>query len=158
MIFKRILLYTVSFSLLNSGVVWANPLGGVVAAGQAEIAGQGTGNVQINQATDKTVINWNSFDIRQGETTEFKQPSANSVALNRVTGSEQRASEIAGNLIANGKVVLVNPNGIFFDKTAKVDVAGLVASTADITNENFMVGRGNFDIKNRLCCTNKQER
>jgi hypothetical protein len=67
------------------------------------------------------------------------------VALNRVTGSEQRASQIAGNLTANGKVILINPNGILFDKTAKVDVAGLVASTANLRDADFMAGSGAFN-------------
>ncbi|MFN8692892.1 MAG: filamentous hemagglutinin N-terminal domain-containing protein, partial [Holosporales bacterium] len=122
----------------------ANPEGGVVVGGAASIAAQGN-TTTITQTSDRAAINWNSFDIKAGETTEFKQPNQNSVALNRVIGSEQKASQIAGNLIANGKVILINPNGILFDKSAKVDVAGLVASTANMRDADFMAGSGAFN-------------
>ncbi|MFN8694622.1 MAG: filamentous hemagglutinin N-terminal domain-containing protein [Holosporales bacterium] len=99
----------------------------------------------MNQATDKAVINWQSFDINKGETTRFQQPSSTSVTLNRVTGSEQRASQIAGTLSANGRVIIVNPNGIHFSKDAQVDVSGLIATTADIDDAKFNAGNYTFD-------------
>jgi filamentous hemagglutinin family protein len=114
-----------------------------VQAGSASIARTGTATT-ITQTSDRTVIDWQSFDIAVGESTRFVQPSADSVALNRVVGSAAQASKIAGTLTANGQVVLVNPNGVLFEKTAQVDVAGLVASTANVTTADFMAGRNNF--------------
>ena len=72
----------------------------------------------------------------------FQQPSASSIALNRVLGNN--ASEIFGSLIANGQIFLVNPNGILFGRSAQVDVGGLAASTLGITDANFLNGRYSF--------------
>ena len=48
-------------------------------------------------------------------------------------------------LSANGNIAIVNPNGVYFSSGARVDVAGLVASTANIRNEDFMAGRLDFN-------------
>ncbi|EAZ97999.1 filamentous hemagglutinin N-terminal domain-containing protein [Marinobacter sp. ELB17] len=66
------------------------------------------------------------------------QPSASSIALNRVLGSD--VSVIQGALNANGQLFLVNPNGVLFSPTAQVNVGSLVASTLDIRAEDFMNG------------------
>ena len=58
----------------------ANPQGGTVSAGAATIQGQGSSRVQINQASDRAVIDWQSFNIAPGETTRFQQPSVGSSA------------------------------------------------------------------------------
>jgi len=42
---------------------------------------------------------------------------------------------------ANGKVFLVNPNGVLFGADAQVNVGGLVASTMDITDADFMANQ-----------------
>ena len=139
-----------ALSLLFAGRALANPLGGVVAEGSASITGQGTATTTITQSTNRAVINWQSFDIGTGEHTDFQQPGKDSITLNRVIGSEQQATQILGKLSANGKVAIVNPNGIVFGKDAQVDVAGLMASTADIGDNDFMAGRGTFDKPGKL--------
>ena len=123
----------------------ANPLGGEVVAGSASIEGAGTGAVTVNQSTDKAIINWNTFDIGNGEITTFVQPSASSVVLNRVTGG-LGPSEIIGSLVANGQVYLVNRDGILFGKDAVIDTGALLATTHDILNEDFLDGDYRFDI------------
>lgn len=120
---------------------WANPTGGVVAAGSATISG-GTGSMTINQTSQNAVLNWQSFSIGANEAVRFIQPNSASVALNRVLGNDP--SNILGSLTANGKVFLVNPNGILFGRGASVNVGGLVASTLDINNSDFMAGRYKF--------------
>lgn len=131
---------------------WALPTGGAVSAGGASISSSG-GTTTIGQSTDKVAINWQGFSIAQGETVRFVQPGSGSVALNRVLGSDP--SSILGNLSANGKVFLVNPNGILFGQGAQVNVGALVASTLNISDSDFMAGRyrfsgaGNGDVLNQ---------
>ena len=115
--------------------VYAQPTGGAVVAGSASIGGS-AGNMVINQTTQNVAINWQSFGINAGESVQFVQPGSTSVALNRVIGSDP--SNILGNLSANGKVFLVNPNGVLFGQGASVNVGGLVASTLAISDANFM--------------------
>lgn len=90
-----------------------------------------TGNkMTIDQKTSTTQIDWESFNIGTNKEVEFKQPNANSVAYNRVTGGN--ASQIQGKLTANGKVYLANPNGVIITKEAEINVAGLLATTKDL--------------------------
>ncbi|QSA97991.1 filamentous hemagglutinin N-terminal domain-containing protein [Methylococcus sp. EFPC2] len=117
-----------------------------MAAGSASISQSGN-RMDVNQASERAVINWNSFNIQSHEHVNFNQPGRDSAVLNRITGNDPSA--IAGKLTANGHVYLVNPNGILFDKTAQINVGGLIASTANISNANFMAGRLNFDQPGR---------
>ncbi|PPQ37234.1 filamentous hemagglutinin family N-terminal domain-containing protein [Rhodoblastus acidophilus] len=122
--------------------VHAGPQGGSVVAGSATISAPTSTATVITQATSKAIINWQGFSINQGESVSFNQPGASSVILNRVTGPE--ASTIAGSLNANGQVFLINPNGVLFAKGASVNVGGLVASTLDISNADFLAGKYTF--------------
>ena len=119
----------------------AGPTGGTVVAGQANITGA-PGSTVINQGSQNAVINWANFNINKGESVQFVQPNSNAVALNRVLGND--GTTILGNLSANGKVFIVNPNGILFGQGASVNTAGLVASTLDISNADFMAGNYKF--------------
>ncbi|WP_218008510.1 two-partner secretion domain-containing protein, partial [Janthinobacterium agaricidamnosum] len=119
----------------------AGPGGGTVVAGAANIGGT-PGNTVIRQGSQHAVINWATFNIGHGEAVTFQQPNSNAVALNRVLGSD--GTRIRGNLSANGKVFIVNPNGILFGQGASVNTAGLVASTLDISNSDFMSGKYQF--------------
>ena len=146
--FRMLLLTSSALVPLGVTVAWANPLDPNVVAGSATVSGEGTPSVLVNQSTDKAIIDWRSFDIGADETTTFAQPSVNSVTLNRVTGG-LGPSEILGHLSANGKLFVINPDGILFGAGAVVDTAGLVATTNDISNENFMAGRYDFDRPGR---------
>ena len=122
----------------------ANPTGGhVVIPGSATIRQSGAARLEVLQHHDKAIIDWRSFSIGSGEHTHFSQPSSSSVALNRVNGPD--VSAINGQLTANGGIFLVNPNGILFGPGAEVNVGNLVATTADISNKNFLAGRYQFD-------------
>src|SRR6218665_2054655 len=119
----------------------ALPQGGVVTQGQAQITQAGA-RLDVNQTTGKAAINWQSFDIGAQAQVRINQPNASSVALNRVVGAD--VSQVFGKLSSNGQVVLVNPNGIVFGQGAQVDVGGLVASTLNLADEDFMAGRMRF--------------
>ncbi|MDI1267843.1 MAG: filamentous hemagglutinin N-terminal domain-containing protein [Polaromonas sp.] len=120
---------------------YALPTGGVVAAGGASIT-SGASSTTITQSTANTVINWQSFGIAAGQTVQFVQPGSTSVALNRVLGADP--SSIMGNLSANGRVFLLNPNGVLFGSGAQVNVGGLVASTMSLSDAKFMSGDYSF--------------
>ncbi|MEO6280869.1 YDG domain-containing protein [Roseateles sp.] len=113
------------------------PSGLQVAAGQASAQTQGGVLTVTNSAN--AILNWQSFSIGTQNAVRFVQPSASSQVLNRVTGSDPSA--ILGSLSSNGRVWLLNPNGVLFGQGARVDVAGLVTSTLNIANEDWLAGR-----------------
>ena len=125
----------------TGATAYALPEGGQVAAGQAAITTAGS-TMTIAQQTAQAIINWQNFGIGSGEAVHINQPNSQSMLLNRVVGSNP--SEIFGQLTANGQVILVNPNGVFFRPGSSVDVGGLTASTLNIANEDFLKGQLRF--------------
>jgi filamentous hemagglutinin family protein len=96
----------------------------------------------VTQSADKVIINWQGLNVGTGETLRFVQPSSTSIALNRVLGSDP--SLILGSIEANGRIFLLNPNGILFGQGSCVNVGGLVASTLSIADEDFLSGNYRF--------------
>ncbi len=122
------------------GSAYANPIDPTVISGQASFQQQGATLTITN--TPNAIINWQAFSIGASETTRFIQQSATSSVLNRVTGIDP--SIILGSLQSNGQVLLINPNGMLFGQGARIDVAGLVASTLNLSNDDFLNGNLNF--------------
>jgi len=118
----------------------ANPNGATVVSGQATF--QVNGKTLTITNTPGAIINWQGFSIRADELTRFLQQSPVSTVLNRVVSASP--SEILGRLQSNGRVFLVNPNGIAFGPGSQVDVAGFAASTLNISNADFASGRHVF--------------
>jgi filamentous hemagglutinin family protein len=130
-------LIPLAFAFQPSAV--AAPTGGVVASGGAVIHQAGA-TTNINQSTHKAAINWNNFSVGAKEAVNFNQPSVSAMTLNRVVGNER--SVIAGALNANGKVFLINSSGVLMTQGSRVNTGGFVASTLNITDEDF--NKGNF--------------
>ncbi len=128
--------------LVCSNPVWALPTGEQLMAGQATVSTPNANQMQIDQTSQKAVINWQDFSVQQHESVTIQQPNANAALLNRVVG--QDASQIQGQIKANGQVYVVNPNGVVFGKNAQVDVGGLVATTHNINDADFMAGKNHF--------------
>ncbi|HEY0901797.1 MAG TPA: filamentous hemagglutinin N-terminal domain-containing protein [Micavibrio sp.] len=151
---KRALLLGVAFWALHPASVFAGdlPTGGQIIAGSGSISQNGS-TLTVTQDTPHMAANWQSFSIGQGHTVNFQQPSAQAVALNRVLGSD--VSVIQGALNANGKVFLINPNGVTFTPDAQVNVGGLVASTLQMDTDDFMAGHYRFAGDSTQAITNQ---
>ena len=138
---------TVAAAVITSLIMAATgahalPTGGQVAAGQAAISTPSATQMNIKQGTNQAIINWNSFGIGKGEAVNIAQPSSQSTLLNRVLGNNP--SSIFGSLTANGQVFLVNPSGILFAPGSSVNVGGLVASSLNIKDSDFLAGKYSF--------------
>ena len=125
---------------LGSGAAMANPSGASVVSGQANVAAAGKTLTVTN--TPGAIIQWRGFSIAADELTRFVQQTSRSSVLNRVVG--QDPSLLLGRLESNGRVFLINPNGIVFGAGSRIDVGGLVASTLDIGDADFLAGRWRF--------------
>ncbi|MCH7315216.1 filamentous hemagglutinin N-terminal domain-containing protein [Acinetobacter sp. ANC 3882] len=137
---KRAAFFAVN--VLSASIAFAGPTGGVVSSGTASISTAGT-TITINQSTAKAAIDWSSFSTNSNEIVNFVQPSSSSITLNRVTGTS--ASNLNGQLNANGQVFIINPNGVLFGSTSQVNTAGLVASTLNLSNNDFNNNLFNFN-------------
>ena len=91
----------------------------------------------IHQSQPQTIIDWSSFDIGADAWVKFDQQGNTSwVALNRIYS--QSPSLIFGKLTADGKIYLINQNGILFGPGSQINVYSLVASALNIRNDDFI--------------------
>ena len=125
-------------------LLYALPSDPTVKAGSVTFDEAKPNALTVQQSTDKAIIDWRSFGILSNEQVDFQLPSAAGITLNRVTGNEPSA--ILGKLTSNGNLFLINPNGVLFGAGSQIDVNGLVATTSDIRNEDFLLGNYNFNI------------
>ncbi len=129
---------------LNARPANAGPKGTTVASGKVTIKKSGN-HTRFKQSSGTAILNHSSFDIRSNESVHFQQPGANSLAVNRVVGSDVSTS-IAGKLTATGNIWVLNPSGVAISNTARINVNGLLATTAKISDRDILAGRasGNY--------------
>jgi len=139
-LWRRIAAATAIACVLAAGQAQANGNDPTVVKGQASFSAQG--NTLSITNSPGAIINWLGFSIGTNETTRFIQQNNASSVLNRVVGPDP--SVILGTLTSNGRVFLINPSGILVGQGARIDVAGLVASTLNLSNQDFLAGRLNF--------------
>jgi filamentous hemagglutinin family protein len=151
----RELLLATTCLVAASPIGYAAPNGFSVTAGGGSVSAPNPTTTVIHQTTDKAIFNWQSFSISSGTGVVFQQPGSGSIALNRVRGPG--ASQIDGSLMANGQVWIVNPNGVFFGAGSQVNVGGLLATTADIRDQDFLAGNYSFSGATGAAIVNKGE-
>jgi filamentous hemagglutinin family protein len=138
MIVLRLFFFSICYSLILQ-TVYANPQKATISEGSVSIKVNQLNyhqhQLEIIQQSDRAIIDWESFDIAEHESTRFVQPNSNAVALNRIHSNT--SSKINGQLTANGRIILVNQNGILFGQSAKVDINGLLATTANISDVDW---------------------
>ncbi len=125
------------------GAAFAEPIGGVIAAGTGVVNPEIGQTTTIDQTSGRLIVDWQSFGVSANERVEFNQPNADAIALNRILSGAP--SMIAGQITANGRVFLLNADGIVFTSTANIDVNSLLATTMDIANADFMADNFVFD-------------
>lgn len=113
-----------------------------VIAGSVDKAVNGL-TTTITAHSQNSIVNWSKFDVNVGEKVQFNLPTADSKMLNRVVSTNY--STIAGVIGVNqGKVYLVNPNGVIFsgEQSYSTFDAGLfVLSSIDLDPTEFLQGK-----------------
>ncbi len=122
--------------------VSANPQGAAIVSGNVNVNSIGN-TLAVTQGSQRAIVNWQSFSIDHGETTNFNLPSASAAILNRVVTANP--SRLLGTLNSNGQVYLINPNGVLVGNGAVINTGAFVASTRDVNDQQFMNG-GNLDF------------
>lgn len=139
--------------LLNATEIFALPTGGSVASGDATISQPDATTTILTQTTDKTVIDWQTYNTSSGETHVYTQPGSTSIALNRIVSSSPPV--IAGTLVANGNVWITSTNGMTVGNNGlHVNSSGLLLSSyspsGDCTADKFTLTRGDSNGSIRL--------
>ncbi|HET7930235.1 MAG TPA: filamentous hemagglutinin N-terminal domain-containing protein, partial [Rhodanobacteraceae bacterium] len=121
----------------GAGAVAANqsPTGGKVVGGTGSITQSGASTV-INQQSKLLALDWQTFNVGKDASVLFNQPGTSAIALNRIL--DQNPSQIFGKVTSNGQIFLINTHGIIFGASAQLNVGGLVASTLDLTPQDFL--------------------
>ncbi len=119
----------------------ANPDGAQFDPTQVSIDTATPGVTTVTNSPN-AIIQWQNFSIAQNELTQFIQQNGQSAVLNRIIG--QNPSEILGQLTSNGKVFLINPNGIVFGAGSAIDTQGLIASSLNLSDQDFLSGNYHF--------------
>jgi len=101
----------------------------------------------VNQTQAQATIDWEKFNMAPDSVVIFNQkeegvPQPQWVALNRI--HDAKPSLIFGKIQADGKVYLINRNGILFGPGSQVNVHSLVASNLNLTDANFQNGKLRF--------------
>ncbi len=119
----------------------ALPSGWNVSSGAAAITRNGN-TLDITQGTQQALVNFASFNVGSGALVNISQPNASAALLARVNGGS--ASQIEGQVKANGALWLINPAGIMIGAGARIDVGSFVASTLNVSDGDFLAGRLTF--------------
>lgn len=126
----------ITLALTSSAL--AMPTGGEVVGGNPGIALSGgtwdsVANNATITATNDGQINWQTFNIANGETLNFNIAD-NKTLVNQVMGNQ--LSTLLGTMqqtgTGKGNVVLINPNGIYVGATAVLNVSDLTLSALSI--------------------------
>ena len=118
------------FFLVHLPACEGKPQGARVICGEAAIEEHGV------RTGCNAILEWDSFSIGERESFEFIQPKSSSSVLNRVIGGA--GSEIFGSLRSNGRVYLINKNGVLIGPNAQVVSAGFIASSLDVLDREFL--------------------
>lgn len=130
------------------------------AKGPTQTVKDGQTTVEIKQTAAKSILTWETFNVGQKTTVHFDQTDGNLakggnewVSLNRIADPSQKPSQILGNIKAEGSVYLLNPNGVIFGSTSKVDTHSLIASSLDLFSSNVAESNQAFMEKGLLGVT-----
>ena len=126
------------FLLAAAPAVFSLPTGERISVGQGVISRPDVNQFHVKQQSSKLSINYQSFNIAAHEKVVFDQPGKDAIVLNRVLGGN--ASQIFGQIQANGQVFLLNPQGIVFSASSQLNVGSLMASTLPLSDQDFIAG------------------
>lgn len=150
----RIFLVTTAFiTFLNTPPAWSldnytTPTGETLVSGAATFDRPAQGRLNVNQSSNRAIINWDNFDTGRKARTEFIQPNSSSLTVNRVTGAGSDPTQILGTLKANGNIMILDRNGVLFGNKSVVDVNSIIASTGDVDDSSVTGGDTKFTFDN----------
>ncbi len=110
--------------------------------------------VTVKQSQPLANLTWQTFNVGRKTTLNFDQSAGGALAsswvvINKVLDPSVSGSQILGAINAQGKVYVLNRNGIAFAKGSTVNVGSLIAATSDIAASQFSTtvsGQTSFNL------------
>ena len=109
------------------------PEGSEATSGGGTFSTQGT--TMTFTAPDGSVFRHSAFNVANGETVKFVQPSANARVLNRIDASS--SSTIDGRVEANGELYFAAPGGLIFGEGSVIQARHLQAVAGSVNESNW---------------------
>jgi len=128
----------------------ANPLGMKVV--KAHASSEQIERLKLIKAENGAVLIWDDFSISSSEITRFILPTKDSIVVNVVT--EKNPSKILGSLESNGKIVLINPNGIIVGEKAHIQTSDFLASVMHWLDDNYSLEKMSFESQKKASFIN----
>ncbi|MCK5174284.1 MAG: filamentous hemagglutinin N-terminal domain-containing protein, partial [Planctomycetes bacterium] len=129
------MLFNTSFSVVLADAVPGMIEGENVTHGSAVFNTAGN-TTTVTTGGMKTVIEYNRFNVDAGKTVDFAQPSVNAATLNRII--KANPSLLDGNVTSNGRLVFVNPAGIYLSDGSSVNASQFIASGLNMSDGDFL--------------------
>lgn len=99
----------------------------------------------ITQHSDRA-IGVGNLDIQSYQTVNIQQNNSGSLFVAKDNRNDP--TQILGKLSSNGRVMVLDENGIFFGANAVLDVGGIIASTGDLDNAAVLRGDTSLELGN----------
>ena len=116
-----------------------------ITSGTATIQQEAT-TTTITQTSHSTTLNWNSYNINQGHTITYNQPSTSSIAINNI--KDTNPSQILGNINANGRIILLNPNGFYIGPNSTISANTFIAAAANLQQTTYNQNTNTLTLNN----------
>lgn len=125
----------VDLNSLANNPLWQN------ASLPSEVDRDGRREVTVTQSAQKAILTWETFNVGRKTDLYFDQTAggknaASWVVLNRVEDPSASPSRILGSIKADGRVCVVNRNGIIFEGSSQVNASAFLGSTLDFAGES----------------------
>jgi filamentous hemagglutinin family protein len=143
--FTRLVCCLIIFLLLSGQASYAIdpntlPTGYQSVAGNVGFSQVGNNVLNITTGANSSIANFDTFSVGSNATVNISQPGNNSFLLGKVLGGS--LSQIDGTIAGTGNFFLLNPAGVLLSRTASINLNSFLASTLNITNQDFL--NGNF--------------
>ncbi len=122
-------------SINGATLNYLDKAGAGITAGSYADKANAAKKLNINVVNGVADLKYDTYNIGKNNLVNYNFTSSSQVALNRVTGTDPSKilgginSYLNGQLGKGGTVYIINPNGILFGATSRVNVNALVAST-----------------------------
>ncbi|MDB5425481.1 MAG: hypothetical protein JWQ29_2897, partial [Phenylobacterium sp.] len=115
--------------------------GTLFSGGQAPIIGQTAHTTDITLGAPRTILAWSSYNLTADQTAIYRFQDPSWIVLNRVNGPatiDGQIEALVGTQRGAGNVWFASSGGVIFGPNAKVNVGGLLATTAAVTQSGFL--------------------